>query len=197
MDSSIDSAAESRLPSLSWNAAYEMLRNDYSECTFHKLNERFINSVGQALADDPSRQEEHRLFQEEDEEGLRSGESLNFFSEILAWSLISNGKTLAGIPEHGKQWLEDAFVVPEDVKAALESCRASARSHIAQGRVTVPSELIIDYKSITDDDALRATEEKTQAAVAHALRSGLQRAATVNGTSAADDKSQGSNDDAK
>ncbi|ODN96964.1 hypothetical protein I350_07940 [Cryptococcus amylolentus CBS 6273] len=96
-----------------------------------------------------------------------------------------------------QQWLEDVFDVPEDFKAALKSCRASAMSHISQGRVTVPSELIIDYKSITDDDALRATEEKTRAAVAHALRSGLQMAATANGTSAADDKSQGSNDDAK
>ncbi|TYJ55063.1 hypothetical protein B9479_004287 [Cryptococcus floricola] len=143
---------------------------------------------------DPSRQEEWRLI---NQEGLPSGESLKLLSEISAWSHISNGKTLADFSEHHGQSTEDVVTVPEDLNAALRMCRESAMSYIAQGRISVPPAMIIDYNSITDYDAFRATEEKTQEAVAYALGSGLRRATTANGTSAADDKSQGSNDDAK
>ncbi|TYJ55062.1 hypothetical protein B9479_004286 [Cryptococcus floricola] len=112
MEPSVDSAAESR--SLC-DTAENMLRSNDSEYMFERLNGRFIDGVAQALADDPSRQEEYRLL---DQKGIPSGESLELLSEISAWSGISNGKTLAVISEQHEQWLAYVSAMPEDYKAA-------------------------------------------------------------------------------
>ncbi|ODO01850.1 hypothetical protein L198_02577 [Cryptococcus wingfieldii CBS 7118] len=163
-----------RLP-LDWNAVEDMLTNNHSEQMFNALNDRFMDAFEQGLASDPTRQEEYKSWKEEEQEvEAERGGSLTFFSEALAWSFISNGKTAKDLVEPQGEWLEEVFDTPEEFTKGLQSCRTLMKSYIDQGKVSVPPELIIDYRSITDDEALHATRDKTQAAVEHALKSRLQ-----------------------
>ncbi|TYJ55064.1 hypothetical protein B9479_004288 [Cryptococcus floricola] len=162
-----------RLP-LNWNAVEDMLTNSHSGQMFSALNERFLDAFEKALASDPSRREEYQVWKDEEEQDGERGGSLTFFSEAMAWSLVSNGKTAEDLTDPQGEWLEEVFEVPVDLKNDLESCRTLMKSYIEQGKITVPSEFIIDYKTITDDQALLATRDKTQAAVEHALKSRRQ-----------------------
>ncbi|WVQ76483.1 hypothetical protein IAR50_006151 [Cryptococcus sp. DSM 104548] len=144
---------------------------NFSEYIFRELNGRFLSYYARSLAPDSSRQEEYQQLQSE-LDGSSKG-SYKFLPEVTAWSMVSNGKTAADLmDQEGEGKFEQAFVVDEEeLQNAIDSLRASTRSYLEEeGRVMVPSELIINYKSIVNDEDLEATQDRTQAAVDYAIQ---------------------------
>ncbi|ODO01857.1 hypothetical protein L198_02584 [Cryptococcus wingfieldii CBS 7118] len=67
-------------------------------------------------------------------------------SEVGAWAFISNGKTA------------------DDLEIDMTGVTRMMKSFITNGKVSVPEELIIDYKAIKTEEEFEATAETTRKA---------------------------------
>ncbi|TYJ51114.1 hypothetical protein B9479_008333 [Cryptococcus floricola] len=163
--------------------------NRAEEQMFGKCSRRFHAMFREAL-DDPSHADDKALFVEH---GTRNLSMVS--SEVAAWSLISSGKTADHLEIEDLNELGLSVALENEFTGFIRQMK----SFITNGDVSMPQDLITDYKAIKTDEEFEATAETTRAAVEHAIATsrtwGASRASGGRGDAASGASDGGAQED--